>query len=161
MIGSVLRKAALITAVPALVAGASTAPAVASVKYDPNDDYNKSVKIRVCKDVKDDDYSNKDYKDNDKYFKIHVKTDRDYDAVRVRDGWCKSVYLDFKYPSFRVWEDHADGYEFLYIRCGDGAYSSGYNKCKFNKHDHQVKVTVVNKHVDHDDDDDEEEEPDD
>jgi len=165
MIGSVLRKAALMSAVPALVAGVSASPATAGVKYD-NDDYKRSVNIKVCKEVKDD-HGNKDdkydrdrdrNKDRDRRnkdkFRIHVKTDKDYDNVWVRDGKCENVYLNFKYASFRVWEDYAHGYKFLYIKCSEGAYNSGYNQCKFDKHDDWVKVTVFNKRVNkHDDDD--------
>ena len=156
MIGSVLQKAALIVAVPALVAGASASPAMAGHKYD---DHKKTVKVKVCKEVKDDHEDDEDkYGKKDDKFRIHIRSDKDYESVWVRDGRCVNVYLDFKDASFRVREDYDHDYKFLYIRCGDGAYSSGYNKCKFNKHDDKVRVTVFNEPVEEDDDDEEEEE---
>ena len=58
MISSLLRKTAMVMAVPAVVAASSTAPALAS-SHGHDKDYD-SVHIKVCKVVKDDDH--KDHK---------------------------------------------------------------------------------------------------
>ena len=159
MISSVLRKTAMALAVPAVIAASSTSPAMASSGYgDHHDDDDDSVHIKVCKVVKDDHHShyNKwDGDDDDTKFTIHVKTDKDYGKVRVRDGKCKTIELDYDRPRFKVYEDDEDGYEFKYIKCSDGAYKRDDNKCKFDSDDNYVKVTVYNekdrKHHGHDD----------
>jgi hypothetical protein len=144
----------MVMAVPAVVAASSTAPALAS-SHGHDKDYD-SVHIKVCKVVKDDDHKDhKQYSDDDTKFKIHVKTDKDYGSVRVRDGRCKTIELDYDKPKFKVWEDDAKGYEFKYITCSDGAYKRSDDKCKFDSDDNYVKVTVYNekdrKHHGHDD----------
>jgi len=154
MVSAMVRRAVMVVAAPALLAGASAAPAVASAKYDHEDKY-KSVTIKVCKVVHNYD-KHKDDRDKDKgnkKFTIHIETDHDYAEVRVRAGDCEKVYLDYKYPKFKVTEDFKKGYEFKYLKCDDGAYKYGYHKCKFEKGDKYVKVTVHNakKNKEHDD----------
>jgi hypothetical protein len=158
MIGSMLRKTAMVIAVPAVIAATSTSPAMASsTSHYYDDDDNDSVTIRVCKEVKDDDHSHyyKKYDHDKTKFTIHVKTDEDYGKVKVRDGKCKSVTLDYDRPRFKVWEDEEDGYDFKYIKCSDGAYKKNKNTCKFDKDEDHVTVTVYNEKNDSGDDDDE------
>lgn len=157
MLGTAIRRAAMVVAVPALVAGASASPAIASDKgYD--DDYDKSVTIKVCKHVKyDDDYGYDDHKGKKPKFKIYVKTDEDYAKVKVRDGQCKKVELDYEYAYFKVYEKYVpEGYEFDYRTCSYGAYDDEYDKykCTFDDDDDYVKVDVYNKKKDKEHDDD-------
>lgn len=165
MVSAMVRRAVMVIAAPALVAGASAAPAMASEKYDDDDKY-KSVAIKVCKvvhdydDDKDDKYKDDKYdkdeknKDKDKKkFTIHIKTDHDYAKVKLRDGECDKVYVDYKYPKFKVTEDYKKGYELDYMKGYDGAYKHGDDgKFKFDKGDKYVKVVVHNEKKDKDDD---------
>src|SRR5215210_6720595 len=99
-----MRRAAMMVALPAFVAGASAAPAFASdSKYD--DDYGNVVHITICKEVKDkkkDDYYKKDHDNSGKHdkFKMLVETgyyvDKGY--VKVEDRECD--YLDLKFNKY-------------------------------------------------------------
>lgn len=150
----------MLIAAPALVVGASASPAVASDKgYD--DDYDYSITVNVCKDVHDY-YNHDDDDDDDKgkkkghkpRFTMHVKTydhyyGYDYAKVKVRDGECKKVELDYKDRYFTVKEDYAHGYKFKYLECKDGykTYYSQY-KCNFKKGTKYMKVIVHNEKKD-------------
>src|SRR4051812_10983915 len=108
MISSVLRKTAMTLAVPAVIAASSTSPAMASSGFgDHGDDDSDSVHIKVCKVVKDDHDHNGFFCNRsgapDVYtkFTIHIKTDEDYARVRVRDGRCKTIELDYDRPKFK------------------------------------------------------------
>jgi hypothetical protein len=155
MISTVLCKTSMVMALPAVVAALSASPAMASSSGGHDEDYD-SVHVKVCKVVEGNHKDQKNSRDDDTKFTIHVKTDRDYESVRVRDGRCKTVELDYRKPKFKVWEDDAKGYEFKYIKCSDGAYKRSDDKCKFDSDDNYVKVTVYNEkdHKHHGGDDD-------
>jgi hypothetical protein len=155
MISTVLRKTAMVMALPAVVAASSASPAMAT-SYGGHHEDDESVHIKVCKVVNDHDHKDYTYGDHDTKFTIHVKTDKDYASVRVRDGRCERVELDYDKPKFKVWEDDAKGYEFKYIKCSDGAYKRSDDRCKFDSDDNYVKVTVYNEkdHKHHGGDDD-------
>jgi hypothetical protein len=151
----------MILALPAFVAGASAAPALASDSGRTYDD--KVVHVKICKEVKDDkkkDDDNKkdDDKKKDDEFKMKVVSGhyKDTAYVKVRDGYCKRVdlKLDKYYKQVTVKEyDVPKGYRFDKIKCDDGYRSYyTYDKCEFKKD--WVKIVVINKVVKkhHDDD---------
>ena len=143
-----LRRAALIVALPAFMAGATAAPALASSRYD--DDKKKEVTVKICKEVKDDDYK-KDKKDDKTKFEIKVWTDEKDKKVKLRDGDCKE--FDLKYDDYKkvyVEESYTKGYKFVKLACYDGYgkhYASNYNKSCDVKKDY-VKIVVVNEKKD-------------
>ena len=148
MFRATMRRAAMMVALPALVAGAAAVPAQADDGYDYKDDY--TVHVKVCKEVKK--YNNKGK--NEK-FKMKVSTYKDaynyYDSeyVKVKDRKCDDVWLKYNpyYKTVIVKEyDIPYGYSFDQIKCYDeyGGYVYVYNKysCKF-KNDY-LKVVVMN-----------------
>jgi len=148
MVSAMVRRAVMVVAAPALAAGAIAAPAAAT-EYE-HDRY-KTVAVKVCKVVKDDyDRKHNDRKNDKKKFTIHIKSDHDYAKVKLRNGECDKVYVDYKYPKFKVTEDYVHGYELKYIKGEEGAYHHGYGKVTFHKGDKYVKIVVVNKEKDRD-----------
>src|SRR5215213_7382764 len=149
MFGSTLRQAAMVVALPALVASATASPALASGSGS-TDYYKKVVHVKICKEIKDKNHK----------FYIHAWTynsvSKDYydyvdkDDVYVHNGKCKDVDLEYgKYKKVVVEEyDIPYGYEFDAVKCYDdyGKYKVYYDKktaCDFEKD--WVKIVVVNK----------------
>ena len=159
-----IRRAAMTVALPAFVAGASAAPALASDSgYD--DYYPKVVHVKICKVVKDDkkkdDYYKKDDDHRGKHDQFKMKVETGYYAdeayVKVKDGHCKKIDLKFNkdYKQVYVKEYVPKGYKFVTLKC-DGGYGyskDSYDVCDFK--DDWVKIIVINKvvkkHHDYDD----------
>jgi hypothetical protein len=167
MFKTMMRRAAMMVALPALVAGSATAPALASSGDYKSDDYK--VHVKVCKEVKGNYYKGK--YDHDKHkgkspkFKMYLSTSKDnytYDDEYVKVKVDKCEDADLKYDSYskKVTLKEYDipyGYKFDTVRCytkngyGKYVYSSDYKvdpyyksaTCSFD-YDY-LKFVVVNK----------------
>jgi hypothetical protein len=159
MFNTFMRRAAMMVALPALVAGASASPAMAN-GY-PSDYYKKVVHVQICKVVKGhkDDRHGDNRGRHDK-FRVHLATYGYVDDadVRVEDRYCKNVDLKFdEYHKTVIVKEYRipDGYKFDKIVCyNDYGYYDSYDSCDFQKD--WVKIVVINKvvkkhHHDYDD----------
>lgn len=152
MFGKSIRRAAMVVALPALVAGAGAPSALANDNYPPY--HNDKVHVTICKVVQGYDYKkHDDDKGRKDRFRVHVSTYGYVDSadVKVKDRECKDVYLKFDdyYKKIVVKEYQVPyGYKFDKIVCyNDYGYYDSYDTCNFQSD--WVKVVVYNKVVKH------------
>jgi hypothetical protein len=164
MFKATMRRAALMVALPALIAGAAATPALADDGNDYKDD-DYVVHVKVCKEVKYDYYKDKNKGKNEK-FKMYLATyDKYYkyvdsDSVKVKADRC--AYADLEYDPYykKVTLKEYDipyGYKFDSVKCyteddyGDYVYSDYKSVDKYKKtatcsfDNDYLKFVVVNK----------------
>ena len=151
MIRHLVRRSAMVIALPAFVAGVSAAPAFAGGYGYPDDE--KEVHVKVCKVVKDDDKDDDKGKGEYKKAKFHLKlwTDKDYQNVKnIKADKCKEYNLEYK-DKKKVYVKEYDtpkGYEVDKVKCysaygyKEAEKKNGYYSCDFKKD--WVKIVVVN-----------------
>ncbi|MFL6063451.1 MAG: hypothetical protein ACJ72G_02140 [Friedmanniella sp.] len=167
MLNHWMGRAAMIVALPALLAGSLAAPAYAygggggGGGHGGGDDdgdgrgggRDRTVHVTVCKEVRggdrwDDRGRGRDRdRDRDRDFNIRLRTTEDRDTVELRRGECDDVYLDYDRDDKTVYVREFDiprGYRFDELRCWDGHdYERSRYSCDFD--DNWVKITVVNR----------------
>jgi hypothetical protein len=166
MLNHWMGRAAMIVALPALLAGSLAAPAYAygggggHGRGGGDDDgdgrgggRDRTVHVYVCKEVRggdrwDDRGRGRDRdRDRDRDFNIRLRTTEDRDTVELRRGECDDVYLDYDRDDKTVYVREFDiprGYRFDELRCWDGHdYERSRYSCDFD--DNWVRITVVNR----------------
>jgi len=164
MLNHLMGRAAMIVALPALLAGSFAAPAHADGGGgwgggggggggDHGGDRNRTVHVYVCKEVRGGDHRRDDWRGDrgdrgrDRDFSIRLRTSEDSDRVKLRRGECDDVYLDYDRDDKTVYVREYDiprGYRFDELRCWDGHdYSRSRYSCDFD--DNWVRITVVNR----------------
>ena len=153
MLSSIIRRATMMVALPAVAAGVAATPAIAD-DHGSENDYKNRVHVTICKEVRKDNgdyYNNKDDKGKNDKFKLHVATYGyvDQHDVKIKNGDCKDVDLRFDAYNKKVVVKEYDtpkGYKFENIECYNdhGNYYS-YDKKTCDFQGDWVKVVVINK----------------